>query len=658
MVVHGEEDQDWGLNEQQRLVVEDRQGGAVLVLAGAGSGKTHTLTCRVAHLLKSGCTPWSILLLTFTNKAAREMLDRVCGLVGPIGRDVEGGTFHGFAHRLLRIHAEDVGLDPSFSVLDRSDSVALIKRALDAEVGRRRGEELPSPQVIASILGFAAGCMRSVGDVITERFPMVLEEHVDLVERVGVRYAAMKREENGLDFDDLLVFLLRLLEDTEGLGARYSDRFEHVLVDEFQDTNPNQFAILRALTRVHGNLTAVGDDAQSIYSWRGAALENLLEFEARFPDARVFRVEWNYRSQPGILDLANCSIALNRAQLPKILRPVREYDTSPLLVHTWDLKDQARFLVERIQALATDGVAYGRMAVLFRSHFQSVDAQMALRKAGVPFVVVSGIRFFELAHVRDLLAFIRWAAGPEDRSAFLHLAGKLPRVGEKTALRLWSWLGEQSGPLPERMAAIQSKAPEPARPGWEAWTELTQVLMAQGGIPERMVQVVLDSGYQSHLEMTYKDAANRIQDLKQLAQFASGFDSVDVMLGELALMSNVEADATPEEGQETAVWMGTVHQAKGLEWDHVFVIGLNEGVWPTGHAIAGGDAMLEEERRLFYVAMTRARDGLYLLVPGHRLARGSWEPEALEPSRYIEELDPDLLEKVRFVPEDAFPMDY
>jgi DNA helicase-2/ATP-dependent DNA helicase PcrA len=499
--------------------------------------------------------------------------------------------------------------------------------------------------------------MKPIDQVVFERFPAVLEEHIDFVERVANRYRELKRQQNGVDFDDLLSFLLELLKSDEGIGTLYAQRFEHVLVDEFQDTNPIQFEILRALTRIHGNLTAVGDDAQSIYSWRGAALENLLEFEDRFPGARIFRVESNYRSQPAILDLANCAISMNRAQLPKVLRPVRDYAIPPVLVHTWDLKDQARFLVERAEGLLQDGVEYGRMAILFRSHFQSVDAQMALRKAGIPFAVVSGIRFFELAHVRDVLAFIRLAASRQDQSAFIHLACKLPRIGQKTALRLWAGLGVGEEPVHDGMISLLSKVPEPARAGWEAWAELMKLLSERLVSPRAMVETILASGYREHLELSYQDAASRIQDLRQLSDFASGFSSVDLMLGELALMSNVEADAESDNGLASAIWMGTVHQAKGLEWDHVFVIGLNQGVWPTGHAIVGGDLAIEEERRLFYVAMTRARDGLYLMVPGHRLSR-SWEQEPLEPSQFIEELDPDLLERVRYAPEDAYPMDY
>ncbi|HYY31137.1 MAG TPA: ATP-dependent helicase, partial [Chthoniobacterales bacterium] len=420
------------LNEQQYAAVTSGPGPA-LVLAGAGSGKTRTLTYRVAWLLDNGVEPGSILLLTFTNKAAREMLERVAGLLPLETRAIWGGTFHSIGNRLLRRHAAEVGLRPGFSIMDREDQEDLLASVIDSSGIADEVLEFPKPEVLGDIFSLALNTERSVRQVVDERYNrfLPLAEHIaDLETKYGERKVAA----NVVDFDDLLVKTVQLLKQNEQIAEFYQHHFQFILVDEYQDTNKLQADLIDLLAKRHRSVMVVGDDAQSIYSWRGANYQNILDFPKRYPEANVYRIEINYRSVPEIVAVANASILSNRKQFLKTLRAHRSKSAvKPALVTLRDNDQQAAFVAQRILDLRREGMALTEIAVLYRAHFQSLEVQLALTQARILFAVTSGPRFFEQAHIKDIAAFMKFAVNPSDEVAFKRIARLLPGIAIKTA---------------------------------------------------------------------------------------------------------------------------------------------------------------------------------------------------------------------------------
>jgi len=621
------------LNPSQLEVVMAGDG-PLLVIAGAGSGKTRTLTYRVARLVDAGVPPQRILLLTFTNKAAREMLTRVERLLGGEVRRITGGTFHHVGNLVLRRHAELVRRRPDFTILDRDDARGLLAEILDKKGDRR----FPKAEVILDIHSAAANTDRKPEELVEERLPLFADV-ADEVVRAIKKYGARKEDLNLVDFDDLLTLwreVLRRKEVLESLQAAWT----HLLVDEYQDTNILQAEIVESIAGERGNLAVVGDDAQSIYSFRGANFGNIIDFPKRFPAAKIFRLETNYRSTPEILALANSSIRRNERQFPKTLGAVRGAGPKPERVACEDVRSQALFVADRIVEMVGEGMALREIAVLYRAHWHSMELQMELTRRRIPFQVRSGLRFFEQAHVRDVAAHLRIVANPQDELAWKRAARLHPGVGEKAAQRIWEALAATKDPLASSGSeSVAKSVPKAARAAWNGVVKLLKSLATREmrSSPAEMIRAVLESGYQDYLQAAFTNYAARIEDLRRLADYAERFGEVQEFLAELALAGTAAPADAMEEAARDELVLTTVHQAKGLEWRAVFVIWLAEGKIPDGRALDEPEG-LEEERRLFYVACTRAKDRLLLLYPvvaDERRMMSVFQ----RPSRFLLELD-------------------
>ncbi|MDQ8189049.1 ATP-dependent helicase [Roseibacillus persicicus] len=644
------------LNEEQYAAVTSPPGAA-LVIAGAGSGKTRTLTYRVAYLLDQGVDPKDILLLTFTNKASREMLERVKELVPQDLSTLWGGTFHSIGNRILRRHADEIGFTRSFSILDRDDQKSLMNTVVaECEIDTKT-RRFPKADVLASMFSMMRNTGETLEEIIEVRYPY-FEEWGEEIARVEQRYAEKKHEVNSMDFDDLLVLTLELLQKNEELRHLYQKRFRYVLVDEFQDTNHVQSALIELLVERHKSLMVVGDDAQSIYSWRGADMENILGFPDRFEGAKVFKIETNYRSVPEILDLSNSAIRANTRQFHKTLRSSREAGSAPpALVPVEDPTTQAQFVAQRILELRDEGVELEEMAVLYRAHHQSLEVQMELTNRGIPFQVTSGLRFFEQAHIKDVAAFIRLVVNRKDEVSFKRMALMLPGVGAKGADKLWAawrktgW-GEMEKP-PEKFSdkLLEFSVPKKAASHWEQLAYVLDELVNNGDFarPSEMIYSILEGIYDEVLQANFENYDNRRADVEQLMSYAETFDDIEEFLAQLSLMGSVDGEPTgkKEEIDPEQITLSSIHQAKGLEYKVVFVIWLTDGMFPNGRIIESGDeGQMEEERRLFYVAITRAKDELYLIYP--QINPRSYTGDVIQrPSRFLEDCPDEMMEEWR-----------
>lgn len=644
------------LNDEQYAAVTSPPGAA-LVIAGAGSGKTRTLTYRVAYLLDQGVDPKDILLLTFTNKASKEMLERVRELVPHDISTLWGGTFHSIGNRILRRHADEIGFTRSFSILDRDDSKALMKTVIaecEIDTSERR---FPKPDVLISVFSLMRNTGETMEDIIETRYPY-FEEWAEEIARVEQAYERKKQDTNSMDFDDLLVLTLDLMKKNDEVRRLYQKRFRYVLVDEFQDTNEVQSALIELLVAKHKSLMVVGDDAQSIYSWRGANMENILGFPDRFKEAQVFKIETNYRSVPEILDLSNVAIRANRRQFAKTLRSSREAGSAPpALVPVEDPTTQAQFVAQRVLELRDEGVELEEMAVLYRAHHQSLEVQMEFTNRGIPFQVTSGLRFFEQAHIKDVASFIRLVVNRRDEVCFKRIVEMMPGVGGKGAQKLWAaWLKTgwgSSEKAPEKFSPEMLKFPVPKKAAshWEQLCYTLDELQPQGRFarPSEMIYSILEGVYDEFLKTNFENYEQRRADIEQLMSYGEGFEDVEEFLAQLSLMSSVDGEPSGKkeavDGEQ--VTLSSIHQAKGLEYKVVFVIWLTDGMFPNGRVIdANDEGMMEEERRLFYVAITRAKDELYLTYP--QMNPRSYTGDVMQrPSRFLDDCPAEMMEEWR-----------
>ncbi len=636
------------LNEQQ-LAAVTASPGPMLVIAGAGSGKTRTLTYRVAYLLENGIDPRNILLLTFTNKAARQMLDRVANLLPVDASGIWGGTFHSIGNRMLRRHGSALGYSSGFTIMDREDQKDLINTVIASAGIDPKEIRFPKGDVLAEIFSFVVNTETPMEELLAEKFPYFLPL-LEQIKDVQARYQKKKKATNSMDFDDLLEKTLSMLQEKEEIAAVYRRQFQFILVDEYQDTNKIQADLIDTLGCDHRNVMVVGDDAQSIYSWRGANFQNILEFPKRYPDAQVFKIEMNYRSVPEILEVANAAIAANEKQFRKNLAPTRESHTvKPAVVALNDGSEQAQFVAQRILELRDEDVDLGDIAVLYRAHYHAIELQLELSRRGIPYQITSGVRFFEQAHIKDVTSFIRFTANPRDEVAFKRMVKLLPGIGNRSGENLWNaWekslneRGEISS-WGERLLAMNVSAKSR-----KSWTQLAHTLdeiapAGQSNPPSEMITAVLEAIYDDYAKMNFTNYELRREDLDQLAAFSRQFKDVHEFLSQLALISNVDAEATPNQSADKeAINLSTVHQAKGLEFHTVFVIWLTDGMFPSSRSLDTRDA-LEEERRLFYVAITRARDELYFTYPHMRLS-GGYGDVFQRPSRFLKEIPNQLVE--------------
>ena len=636
------------LNEQQ-LAAVTAAPGPLLVIAGAGSGKTRTLTYRVAYLLENGIDPRNILLLTFTNKAAREMLGRVANLLPVDASGLWGGTFHSIGNRILRRHGTALGYSRGFTIMDREDQKDLIDAVVTSTGIDPKEIRFPKGDVLAEIFSFIVNTEKPMEELLAEKFPYFLPL-LDKIQDVRERYEQKKKATNSMDFDDLLQKTLSMFQQHERIAEIYRRQFQFILVDEYQDTNKIQADLVDLLARDHHNVMVVGDDAQSIYSWRGANFQNILEFPKRYPDAQVFKIEMNYRSVPEILEVANAAIAANVQQFRKHLSATRESKAlKPALVALNDSGEQAQFVAQRILELRDENVDLNDIAVLYRAHYHAVELQLELSRRGIPYQITSGIRFFEQAHIKDVTAFVRVVANPRDEVAFKRMVKLLPGIGNRTAENLWrsweNWLVKGGEILSWRERLSSMPAPAKSKKAWEQLAHTLDEIAPAGqpNMPSEMITSVVEAIYDDYAKANFTNYELRREDLNQLAIFARQFKDVHEFLSQLALISNVDAEAAPAQiSDKEAVNLSSVHQAKGLEFHTVFVIWLTDGMFPSNRSLDTRDA-LEEERRLFYVAITRARDELYLAYPQMRLS-GGYGDVFQRPSRFLQEIPNELVE--------------
>ncbi|HEX7653226.1 MAG TPA: ATP-dependent helicase [Verrucomicrobiae bacterium] len=638
------------LNEQQLAAVTAPPGPA-LVIAGAGSGKTRTLTFRVAFLLEQGIPADRILLLTFTNKAAGEMMHRVTDLLGHALHSLWGGTFHSIGARILRLHADAVGYQKDFTILDRDDAKELIKANLaDAKIDTK-DKHFPKVDVLNEIFSLAANTHKSIADLVDGQFSY-FDRFKDQIADQHKRYVERKRHANGMDFDDLLGLWLKLMQEHPEIREHYQRRFQFILVDEYQDTNKLQGDLIDLLAARHKNVMVVGDDAQSIYAWRGANFANILDFPKRYPGAKVFKIETNYRSTPEILNVANAAIAANLNQFAKALTPARKSGLKPALVRCHDTGQQAAFIAQRALELRDEGTSLNQVCVLYRSHFHALEVQLELTRRQIPFSITSGIRFFEQAHIKDATAYLKFVANPKDEVSFKRLLLLMPGIGAKGADKIWHQFNAATGSdglkLPTKLATILqgcAKAiPKKAAVPWAQHVATIAQLEDESTRKSaaKMLRLVMDAGYDDYLKETYDNYERRLDEIQQLAEFAFQFGSVEEFLTQLALLTNVEAEEDPQDDSER-IRLSTIHQAKGLEYDAVFVIMLCDGLFPSGRSVETNDGE-EEERRLFYVSVTRAKNELYLCYPLMRSGFGNTGVDAYQsPSRFLSEIPAELV---------------
>ncbi len=641
------------LNEEQRAVV-GAGAGPILVIAGAGSGKTRVVTYRVARLIEAGVAPARIMLVTFTNRAAREMLGRIESLLGADVRRVWGGTFHSIANRLLRRHAVSLGYENNYSILDSEDAKDLIEACIEEAAIDTKARRFPKGEVLREMFSFATNTDTPLEQIIASKYPHFepLDQQIKRVDRL---YQSRKLERNAMDYDDLLVNWKRLMVEKPDIAAIYQDQFQHVLVDEYQDTNTLQAEIVDLVAEKHRNLMVVGDDAQSIFGWRGANFANIFQFKDRYPDAQVFRLETNYRSTPEILMLANASVSNNRKQFPKNLQPVRpSRDFAPALIPARDTEQQAAFVASRVLELRDENTPLDEIAVLYRSHFHALELQLELTRRGIPYEVRSGVRFFEQAHIKDVTAYLRLLVNPRDELAWKRVLKLIPKIGNATAARVWERLAYAAEPLAlVRADEFAGSLPRGSAVGWREFAGLIKELTAPETInnPAKQIELVLESGYVEYLQANYENAEAREEDLRQLAKFAERFDATDAFLSELALI-NTERFSPPGATTGEDVVMGgdederltlsSIHQAKGLEWRAVFLIWAADGRFPSARSLRDAEGE-EEERRLFYVALTRAKDELYVCYPLIESDRAR-QTVVQRPSRFVTEIPRMLFE--------------
>jgi DNA helicase-2/ATP-dependent DNA helicase PcrA len=629
------------LNEQQLDAVTHRDG-PLLVIAGAGSGKTRTLIYRVARLIESGVSPGAILLLTFTRRAAQEMLRRVEQLIGDRGSHVAGGTFHSFANQVLRQMGSTIGLAPNFTILDRGDMedvINLIRMRLELGAKDRR---FPKKGTIAEAISMARNKNRALRAQLEEDFPHLLE-HAEALGAIAQAYEEYKRARALLDYDDLLYRLAELMSADEPVRRQLSARYRYIMIDEYQDTNVIQAELVRLLAATHQNVMAVGDDAQSIYSFRGANFRNIMDFPAIFPGARVLKLEENYRSIQGILDVANEVIARASEKYTKALFTRREGELRPILVRAADEHMQSRFVAQRILELREEGAALGEIAVLFRSSFHSFDLELELQRRDIPFVKRGGFKFIETAHVKDVLAHLRVIANPVDAISWMRALMLIAGVGSRRAHQLSDAIIGEAVPEAALVRAASAFGPRMlgAAQGCARLANLLAGLREAARPADQLARVV--EYYTPIMREAYPDDyPKRERDLEHFQSLAERYRSLESMLADTALEPPNDSigEVLAIEPEEGYVTLSTIHSAKGLEWRVVFLIWAADGRFPGPMSVRPDE--LEEERRLMYVASTRARDELYISYPIYMMDRQLGHVMG-RVSRFLEDLDAAVL---------------
>ncbi len=602
------------LNAAQHAAATHRDG-PLLIVAGAGTGKTRTLVYRVAHLIERGVPPQRILLLTFTRRAAQEMLARAEKLVGQTSRGVHGGTFHGTAHRLLRRFGPETGLPGDFTILDQSDAEDLMQLSRAALGLGDKTKRFPKKETLHHVYSRHVNTDIPVGAILREEYPRFIAFEDDFA-RVFADYTARKQGRDLLDYDDLLLYWALMLESAPGIADKVAGLYDHILVDEYQDTNVLQARILKGMCRMHRNITVVGDDAQSIYAFRGATIRNILDFPREYHGAATVTLEENYRSTQPILDATNLLISRAEERFSKELFTRRTGGEKPWLVTAQDESQQTRFVVDRILELHEEGIPLREMAVLFRAGYMSADLEIELTARNIPFDKWGGLKFLEAAHVKDVLAFLRVLENPRDEVSWYRLLLLMPGIGEVTARNAVQSMADLAW---SHEAFGRFQPPPRAREAHAALVRLLGDLRGNAGGDEGRVAREITrvrAMYDDILRERYDRVEPRLSDLDQLQTIAGGYPDRSTFLSAIALEP---PSATSDLGfgadaEDDTLILSTAHSSKGREWDAVFVIWAVDGYFPMARAL-GSDDEIEEERRLMYVAMTRARNHLAVSYP-------------------------------------------
>jgi DNA helicase-2/ATP-dependent DNA helicase PcrA len=628
------------LNASQYEAITTTEG-PLLVIAGAGSGKTRTLTYRVARLVEAGVPPSSILLLTFTRKAAQQMLERATELLDSRCGKVAGGTFHSFGNSILRKYAPHMALNPGFAIMDRVDAeaaISILRKEIDAG---RKHRSFPRKHTLANIFSRVVNKMTTIEDVVYDDYSH-LSSDMEAIRQLFQGYQRHKREHQLLDFDDLLVFLQQLLKGHPDIRERISSSFKYIMVDEYQDTNKIQAEILYLLTGAHQNIMVVGDDSQSIYAFRGANFRNIMEFPKMFPDTRIITLEENYRSVQPILNLTNEIIDQATEKYSKTLFTQKSGGSRPVLVSARDENSQSLFIVRKIQELTDQGVALNQIAVLFRAGFHSFDLEIELNREQMPFIKVGGFRFVESAHIKDVLAHLRVISNPHDRISWYRILLLVNKIGPTTAQKVFEAIQDEGSGY---TGLLTVKPTTGALKGLKRLKELFSEIDSHPKSVDKIGEAVIRY-YLPILKERHDDYPKREKDLEQLLAIMERYGNLENFLTDMALEppnTSVGDTFATETASADRLVLSTVHSAKGLEWHTVFIIWALDGRFPSAQSIYKEED-LEEELRLMYVAATRARENLYFTYPGQIYDR-SVGVMLNRPSRFIDMMPEDILEQ-------------
>ena len=632
-------DYDAELNKQQLAAVQ-APGGPVLVIAGAGTGKTRTLVYRVAYLVETGTPPEQIVLLTFTRRASREMLSRASAVLDGRCNRVRGGTFHSFCLNILRDHAPNVGFPKNFSIMDASDDADVIDVLRSARGLHKSQQRFPRKRTLQSIFSASVNRELPIEELLVFQYPQFMG-HLDVMTALQGEYEQYKRQHGLMNYDDLLRYALELLQTEKQVRLKVGTACRHVLVDEYQDTNRLQAQLVEHLAGVHNNVMVVGDDAQSIYRFRGADFRNIFAFPEHFPGTEILKLEQNYRSTQPVLDLANHIISEARQKYDKELFSHREGDELPGLIAASDDRFESRFVCQMVLELREQGIPLNRMAVLFRSSSNSFDLEVELAQRDIPFVKYGGMKLSEAAHIKDILCHLRVLENPKDAVAWNRVLQLLPGVGPKTAQELIGWITDSSDDPFE----LENR---PFSPRYvEALKELFKVLRPLVS-PKKSLIVQLESliGYYEPLlkQKYFEDYPKRLQDLDHFVALAENVKDRSAFLSSLALdpIELSALDTDPVDDDEAPLVLSTIHSAKGLEFQTVFLIHALDGIIPSGYSLKE-DAGIDEELRLLYVAITRAEDNLFISYPVLQYRRHQGEILS-NPSRFFDGIPEGLLE--------------
>jgi DNA helicase-2/ATP-dependent DNA helicase PcrA len=628
------------LNASQLEAVTHKDG-PLLVIAGAGSGKTRTLTYRVARLVEEGVSPKSILLLTFTRKAAMEMLTRAANLLDDRCEKVSGGTFHSFANAVLRKYASHIGFDSNFTILDRSDTENLLVMIRKEISPNSKKQAFPRKQTLANIFSRAVNKTLSIEEVIIKDYSHFMPQ-LDIILDIFEAYKDQKTQYNFVDFDDLLVYLHVLLKEHPDIRNNLSEYYRYIMVDEYQDTNRIQADILIFLTSINKNIMVVGDDAQSIYAFRGANFKNIMEFPNIFPETKMISLEENYRSVQPILNLTNIIIDRAREKYEKNLFTRKSGGSKPFLVDVRSEQVQSRFVTEKILELHQNGVPLNQIAVLFRASFHSFSLEIELGREQIPFIKVGGFKFVESAHIKDVLTHLRVISNPYDRISWYRLLLLIEKIGPQRARSIYeSIVKENSGYI--GILSIDSKSIR--YPGIRQLEKLFSKLHSSPLTVPEMGEAVINY-YEPIMRKRFDDYPKRARDLEHLITIMEGYSELGGFLADMALEppnSSIDGNISAGNLSDDRLVLSTIHSAKGLEWHTVFIIWALDGRFPSTHALNSNDE-LEEELRLMYVASTRAKENLYFTYPSQIYDRGSGLFLS-SPSRFIDMIPDEILDK-------------